>query len=753
MNVRLGRLLTTACVLAHAPFVFAGVASAQTAVEALGDEIVVTARKRGADENVQDVPLAVTAFGSTQLEALNFRDLSTLSYTIPSVQLEDNGTSPGYANFSIRGLGINSSIPSIDPTVGVFVDGVYMGTPAGLVLDNFDLEGVEVLRGPQGILFGRNVTGGAVLIRSTTPSDTFHVNAGVSVETGPNITGDVVISGPLVEGVLQGKIAVYQNDDSGYFEYNGRNFGRQELTVVRPALRWTPNEDTEFLLRLEHGEIDADGPVSQNHDAFDRDSDDFAIDNRGYIKANWDSITLESNFGVGFGNGTITNIVGWRRYEADNMSDIDGQDASFFDGSAYTDQDQISEELRYAGTFGNLDLTTGVYYFQQNLTYLENRHLGQDSALLDVLGYPDGFDVNGGGIGDFSTYGVFVAGDYHLTQELTFNLGVRYTYEEKEVRISTLRGDTLFTPGADQGADLSTNTLFPELTDEDNWNDISPRVGLQWTPSEDTQVYGYWAQGFRSGGYNFRQSIALDAPGPAGPTRPGPFDEEQQSTFEVGIKHDFNDGRGRINAAIYHNTIEDMQRELNLTGSLGPNQQIVNAADVTIQGVELEGRYALTDSLLVQAQVGYIDGSYDSIFVDISSAGAGPFVIDDADYALQIPRLSEWTYGVSLIHDLQLGAGNLSSRVTYSHRDENFFTDNNLGFFPEVDLVDVNFTFRPDNTNIAVSLYGDNLTDETTYGGDSILTDTTGGNVSPALPTFSPLNKGRVYGLEVRYAF
>src|SRR5262249_26471834 len=158
-------LISSVCAAAAlAPFALPSTAHAQSAVEALTDdeEIVVTARKRG-DEHVQDVPLAVTAFGAQQLEALNFQDLQTLSYTMPNVQLEDVGTAPGYANFAIRGLGINSSIPSIDPAVGVFVDGIYLGIPAGVVVDNFDLEGVEVLRGPQGVLFGRNVTGGAVL--------------------------------------------------------------------------------------------------------------------------------------------------------------------------------------------------------------------------------------------------------------------------------------------------------------------------------------------------------------------------------------------------------------------------------------------------------------------------------------------------------------------------------------------------------------------------------------------------------------
>ncbi|MFZ5617351.1 MAG: TonB-dependent receptor plug domain-containing protein, partial [Pseudomonadota bacterium] len=146
-------------------------AFAQGAAEALRDEILVTATKQADAENVQDVPLSVTAYGDEQLDALKVRDLQSLSYSAPNVQLDDIGTSRGVANFSIRGLGINSSIPSIDPTVGTFVDGVYLGINAGVVLDIFDLESIEVLRGPQGILFGRNTTGGAVLINTKKPGD------------------------------------------------------------------------------------------------------------------------------------------------------------------------------------------------------------------------------------------------------------------------------------------------------------------------------------------------------------------------------------------------------------------------------------------------------------------------------------------------------------------------------------------------------------------------------------------------------
>ena len=139
------------------------------------EEITVTARKR--EESSQEVPLAITAFNSAQIEALKVRDLTNMSVGMPNVALDDIGTTRGSANFSIRGLGINSSIASIDPTVGLFLDGVYLGNNVGVIFDMFDVESVEVLRGPQGILFGRNVTGGAILLNTKKPGDQFEASA------------------------------------------------------------------------------------------------------------------------------------------------------------------------------------------------------------------------------------------------------------------------------------------------------------------------------------------------------------------------------------------------------------------------------------------------------------------------------------------------------------------------------------------------------------------------------------------------
>jgi len=317
------------------------------------EEVVVTATKKARAENVQHVPIAMTVFGSQELDTLHFQNLTSLSYTMPNVSMDAIGTTPATANFAIRGLGINSSIPSIDPTVGVFVDGVYMGINAGVLFNTFDLEGVEVLRGSQGVLFGRNVSGGAVVVRTRAPSDTFGVTGHVAMETGPNFVTDGTITGPLVPGVLDAKLALYRDDDHGWFknQFDHAKFGALRETILRPALRWTPTDTLEFILRYEHGQSGGDGPAAQNHGLFSRDSFDFSIDQGGHNDSTWDQAFLETNWSLG--KGKVTNIFGWRQFDSWGIGDIDansfdlmgagGVRVQTFAAQAKTHQNQRSE--------------------------------------------------------------------------------------------------------------------------------------------------------------------------------------------------------------------------------------------------------------------------------------------------------------------------------------------------------------------------------------------------------------------------
>lgn len=692
------------------------------------DEIVVTARKRG-EENVQDVPIAVTAYSEKALESLNFRDLASLSYTMPNVALDDIGTMKGVANFSIRGVGINSSIASIDPAVGLFIDGVYMGSNSGIVLDNFDVEGIEVLRGPQGVLFGRNVTGGAVLVRTTTPKDHLEANARVSYETGDHFTYSGKVSGPLIDGTLNAKLAVYHSNDGGWFKnlFDDSQFGKSKQTVVRGALAFTPTQDLKFVLRLEHGESKSDGPAGQSDALFDRNSFDFSVDNRGFVTNNWDQAILQTDLNVGFGDGVITNITAFRQLDGGFSLDGDATPSPGFVGEGVSTQKQWSSELRYAGKFGPLDVTVGGYWFSQTLFSIETR------TLLGGL-----VNTQGGGNGEFSTWGGFASLDYHLTDTFTVNAGVRYTEEKKKADISVIRA------GGGSLADATLNYNVPGL--HDSWNDISPRIGFQWKPNGATQLYGYWAKGFRSGGINFRNTDAA--------LTPNIFDSEDQSTFEIGLKSDFAGDRIRLNLALFQNKIGGVQREITTPGPLGFAQLIRNVGDATIKGAEAEARLKLSDNLILSFVGGYLHGKYQSLIFDLNGQGG----ITPADYALKIPRLAPWTYGATLVWNTDVGTlGSLSTRLGYNHRDGSAFTDDNRGYLNGADMIDANLTFTPMGSGFSLSVYGRNLLDEVTHGGDAQLPDSPifgGDGTGPKRPpSFSPLNKGRVIGVSLGYRF
>ncbi len=722
------------------------------------EEVVVTARKR--EESMQAVPLSVSAYGGDQLEALKVRDLSNLSVGLPNVSLDDAGSAKGYANFSIRGLGINSSILSIDPTVGVFVDGVYMGVPAGMLFDVFDLERVEVLRGPQGTLFGRNVTGGAVLMTTKKPGDELEVTVKTAIDGGDQgglnkyVMGSV--GGPLGDK-FGAKITAYYNDDDGWFEnkYTGDDFGAIEQTMFRTVGVWKPFEQTEIILRWEHDKNDADGPAGQTHTNgsgvpgafvnFDRDSHDFSIDEEGFYKTETDFVTLEINQGVSFGDGTITNILGWRTYDAQSRGDIDSQPVWLFHSDTWTETEQLSNELRYSGRFmDKLQLTTGLYYFTNDIDYAERRSM---LGLALPNGKPAGVPAavfDGGGLYSVDTWAVFAAVDYDFSQQLTLNAGVRYSYEEKEAKIASLSRNITQYPSANTCNLVSPRagerTCATDFEDDDHWEDVSPKLGLTYSLSDSARVYGHWTQSFRSGGYNLRNTSFNPA------DVPGPFDEEKVTNYELGYKSEYS--RGRFNAALFYNEISDMQRELNYSGPIGVVQLIRNTADAEILGVELDGAYAIMESLVMNFTVGWTDSEYSKVTADLNRDG----VIDGGDKSLELPRAPEWTYSVGLNHDLDVGdMGYLSSWINYAYRDDSAYTDDNLGYLLEQEILDLGLDFHFSGDRWVVGLYGKNLLNEVKHGGDTQLPDAISG--VPTGGTFAPLSKGRIYGAQLTYNF
>jgi iron complex outermembrane recepter protein len=733
------------------------------------NEILVTGTKTRDAENVQDIPLAVTAFNAGTLEAFKIRDISGLSFQAPTVSLDQIGTSRGTANFTVRGLGINSSIPSIDPTVGVFVDGVYLGINGGVVFDLFDLDSVEILRGPQGVLFGRNVTGGAVVINTGNPTEDFRGKFRAAVDGpaldggrgGPNYTVSGVISGPIITDTLLFKVGAYYNKDEGYFRNLAadtiptlsENHGAAETKILRGALEARLGGLT-LLGKLDYFESEGDGPAAQNRAFFDRNSFDLAIDEPGsYANEIWTGSLTGT---IDIGPGTLTNVFGWRQYDATTRGDIDATPRFLFHSNTETAQEQFSNELRYAISTDRLDLTFGGFWFKQDLAYTENRELRRD---LPVNLQPPVF--YGGGSQEHEVIGVFANAQYELFDNLSVIAGIRWNQETKDAAVtyvlpraqcSVLQGTC---PTGTQPFNPATETNG--FTDSVRFRNLSPKLGLQYEFGAG-QVYGHWSRGYRSGGYNFRITNVAVFNRAFAATGNLFFDEEKVDNYEIGGKFQTADSSFTLNVAAYMTKVGNMQREVNLADpGAGVVQNILNTADATITGFEAEARMRVSESLAFTANIGIIEAEYDRVLFDISGDG----LINDTDLALSLPRVPPITVGAGLIHELELGNSTVLTRVNYQYRDEAAYTDDNLGWLNSLSNLEANITWETPVDGLSLSLYGRNLLDEVQEGGDTQVPfggpNSTGVRrpfaPNPTAGTFSPLMRGRNVGIEALFEF
>ena len=733
------------------------------------NEILVTGTKTRDAENVQDIPLAVTAFNAGTLEAFKIRDISGLSFQAPTVSLDQIGTSRGTANFTVRGLGINSSIPSIDPTVGVFVDGVYLGINGGVVFDLFDLDSVEILRGPQGVLFGRNVTGGAVVINTGNPTEDFRGKFRAAVDGpaldggrgGPNYTVSGVISGPIITDTLLFKVGAYYNKDEGYFRNLAadtiptlsENHGAAETKILRGALEARLGGLT-LLGKLDYFESEGDGPAAQNRAFFDRNSFDLAIDEPGnYANEIWTGSLTGT---IDIGPGTLTNVFGWRQYDATTRGDIDATPRFLFHSNTETAQEQFSNELRYAISTDRLDLTLGGFWFKQDLAYTENRELRRD---LPVNLQPPVF--YGGGSQEHEVIGVFANAQYELFDNLSVIAGIRWNQETKDAAVtyvlpraqcSVLQGTC---PTGTQPFNPATETNG--FTDSVRFRNLSPKLGLQYEFGAG-QVYGHWSRGYRSGGYNFRITNVAVFNRAFAATGNLFFDEEKVDNYEIGGKFQTADSSFTFNVAAYMTKVGNMQREVNLADpGAGVVQNILNTADATITGFEAEARMRVSQSLAFTANIGIIEAEYDRVLFDISGDG----LINDTDLALSLPRVPPITVGAGLIHELELGNSTVLTRVNYQYRDEAAYTDDNLGWLNSLSNLEANITWETPVHGLSLSLYGRNLLDEVQEGGDTQVPfggpNSTGVRrpfaPNPTVGTFSPLMRGRNVGIEALFEF
>ena len=696
-------------------------ALAQTTVDNQdADEILVLAQKRGSAESIQQVPIAMSAYKGDQLIDRGIRDLGGLSFSAPNVNLGSGGTTPGVQNFAIRGLGLNSTIPSIDPTVGVFLDGVYLGVTYGALADLSDIEAVEILRGPVGVLFGKNVTGGAVLVRTREPGDKFAVSARASLAAGPDRVISAGVEGPIGSGGVAARLAGYYRNDAGWFNnrFNGNNnLGQAETFVIRPSILFEPSSALKIIVRAERGKTNGDGGLFQNAGGrTDFSGHELNIDTEGSLRLDW--LQLTGQIDTNLAGGVLTAIMGYRKVDHNGVTDIDGTSVRLLNADFTTKQDQSSLELRHFRSFSQVfDLTSGLYYFTQNILYRERR-------LSSIIG--GGLDATMGGDQVQKSYGIFLNGRLNLGTSVSLDAGLRYTREEKSVKIAT------FVASASLCNPATLECAF-DYTDHDSWTNWTPRLSAQWKPSDDVLVYATWSKGFRSGGYNFRNTVRG--------FRPAPTDDEKQDSFELGLKSDWLDRAIRLNIAVFSNTIGDIQREIQFSDpTVGSVQVVANVGNARIRGAEIELVLRPVRAVTLSGTVGYTDGKYTKVLFDLNRDRR----VDGTDKSLKLPRLAPWSFSLSAEYAAPLTERmEIAGRIAYAYRDRNFHNDGNLPgtLFAKSNVLDASISVELDK-RWTLAVFGQNLLDDDLRSVQS-----------PILGNVGAIEKGRVVGAEIRVAF
>lgn len=687
-------------------------------------DIVVTAQKNASGESSQRVPLAITAISSEIIASSQATNITDVARIAPNTELQTASTLPGFANFAIRGIGNSGSVSSIDPAVNIVVDGMVYDFQGATIIDTFDVETVEILRGPQGILFGRNTTGGAVSVRTKRPTNDFQARAEITIGNYGRFDLSGLVSGAVVPDKLMVKLAILRRAHDGYFtDRNGGTFvahannpagiepgsiqGRlpdADTIVLRPTLVWKPTDRIDISLMGEYVRIQGGSTAAQPVPGFTggllaaygytppTGSFETNVNLDGFTDTSAVRLTGEVNIDVG--PGVITSITGYRDVDYDFAFDADGTPFTiieFPDNSVRSRQ--YSQELRFASTFSeDFRFTAGGYYDDHNIDLIEKRF--QSSSLGGVTpGIASTVTARRGAYSQKAkSSALFANVDVFATDALTLSAGGRYTWDQKSLDLIPL---TVCTGITFTGCNTAVSSF------KNKWHNFSPKVAAQYKFNKDVSLFASWTRGFRSGNYNGR-ATAVGQVGPANP--------ETVESAEIGFKSTFWDRKARMNISLFRTKYSDIQR----TVLVGLSQTLANAASATITGAEVEATLRPLQGLELLGSVGYTDAKYER-FDGLNLNGIAGIQPQDGELAkkLKFDRVPKYTaYGAaSYTLDVPGIDKGITARVDYSYRSS-FFTDViNTASLSQKGYGVLGASLTAETDNFRLSIFGRNLTD------------------------------------------
>jgi len=757
------------------------------------EEVVVTAQKR--EENLQDVPVAISALDAAAIEKTFARDISDLSGRVPNLVIDPilgNGTT----SISIRGMQLNDVEKSFDPAVAVYQDGIYLATTTGVLLNMWDAERIEVLRGPQGTMFGRNTIGGVVHVIRSKPTGELGGKVSLTVAEDDQEDFKATINLPEV-GNLSTKFTYMNISGAGYFENMTRNEteGEADLSQWSVSALWQPTDN--FSLQVTYDDIDdqtpvrpvtcmteapelqALGPLVFGADFINgecapvTDTDHHrrtytALDQFASVEI--EAITINAQWRLG-DRHLITAIYGDREMEETSRQEFDGTSFPFFDVSRPQFEEQSSLEVRLESDFDRLRTSLGGFIWESEYINWQNTYF---FGVFNDAPWTRQETENSA---------IFAQVDWDISDSLTLTLGGRYIKEEKDFcQVFTAPSDqptvTDFDGGPkvatkgwgnratcpSWGLDVINNSYIDPVTGQpgnftgnESWSDFTPKVGLTYN-LDNGILYASYTEGFRSGGFNGRANGASSS---------GPYEPESVESIEIGFKTTWANNTFQLNGAIFSTDYQDKQEDVVLPGQDGAVTLtlVENAATASLDGLELEAAWVPTEGLTLTANLGYLDASYDSYRVLGLNSLA---FVDKTDFELR--KAPEMTYSLGANWEFQLGEeAFLIANVNYRWKDRFALNASSNGgpkhystdplMQESYGLLDASINFE--TAHWRLSFFGKNLTDENYfhhvldvaagYNGASAADDTP--VYVPGYWTFGTMNRPRYFGAEIQYRF
>jgi iron complex outermembrane receptor protein len=674
------------------------------------EEVVVTAQRR--EQNLQDVGVSVTAFSGDQIRKLGFTNSIDVIAQTPNLSFGTPTGEGNNASLTLRGVGLSDFNDNNEGPVAVYVDDVYVSALSGVTFQLFDIDRVEVLRGPQGTLYGRNTTGGLVHFVTAKPTEEMQGYVEVTAAENSQFKVEGAISGSLTEN-MQGRLSFAHNEHDGYVKNRGpgtndanntdNNTGRLQLAIQ-------PSESVDILLNVHGSKNDADMGSWQHESTFTPDGGITSLalpadvdyyetcpgcDVFGYVDNDGDpwagaydrdgKLQIENSGGSAkltwdIGEMTFTSITAYENFKRDFGEDTDVSPYKIIHNTYTSDIDQYTQEFHLSGETDRLHWLTGLFYYD-----------------AEVDG---GFEIDASGIdfliGDANynqqteSWSVFGQVEYDLTERWSVNGGLRYTDEERELDYLSVENNGLLPP--------ENNTMF-DYDDTIETDNVTGQVGLNWHPTDDMLLYGTISLGNKSAGFN---TGLLDETGLFGATNRAdvPYDEEELTSYELGIKTDLFDGSSRLNASIFYYDYSDFQA----FAFVNLNQVIFNT-DATISGMELEFVTHPIEGLEIMLGAAYLDAEAEDI-----PLGDGSGASRDRDMTLA----PEYSLNGLFRYQWPVFSGSLAVQADFTYQDEVYFDIQNHPVSSEdsYDIWNARISYYGASENWSVTAFVNNLTDE-----------------------------------------